>query len=128
MRKRKEKKEENQVMMNKELERTIEELKANYRKTGQSLWAALSDELNRSKRKRNSVNLSQINRLTKEGDIAAVPGKVLASGTLDHQVTIAAFSFSDAALDKIKTFNSEAKTITQLATEGVELSKVKIIK
>lgn len=118
----------NQAMMNSELEKTIRELKTATKKTGQPIWGALADELDKPKRIRVAVNLSSVNRLTQEGEIAAVPGKVLATGKLEHAVTVAAFSFSDAAKEKIKAAGGEAKTLSQLAAEGAELAKVKLIK
>jgi len=118
----------NQPLMNKELERTIKELKVATRKTGQPLWGAIAKELDRSKRNRNDVNLSRINRHTAEGEIAVVPGKVLASGALEHPITVAAFDFSDLAKTKIKAAGGEVKTLTQLLVEGVDLSKIKLIK
>ena len=118
----------NQHMMNKELETTIRELKTAKKKTGQPIWGALAEALDKPKRIRVDVNLSSINRFTKEGDVAAVPGKVLASGSLEHPVTVAAFSFSDMAREKIKAAGGEVKTLSQLAAQGVEPSKVKLIK
>ena len=118
----------NQHLMNKEIEKTIRELKTAKKKTGQPIWGALAEELDKPKRIRVDVNLSRINRLTKEGEIAAVPGKVLASGTLEHPVTVAAFSFSEEAKEKIEAAGGEVKTLSQLAAEGVEPSKVKLIK
>ena len=57
----------NQHMMNSELEKTIRELKTAKKKTGQPIWGALAEELDKPKRIRVDVNLSRINRLTKEG-------------------------------------------------------------
>ena len=115
-------------MKNPELWKTVKELKAATRKTGKPIWAALAEELGRSKRSRVSVNLSTIERHTEEGDIVAVPGKVLASGSLTHPVTVAAFDFSDAAKRRILMAKGEAKSLTQLLAEGVDASKVKILK
>ncbi len=118
----------NQAMMNSEIEKTIRELKTAAKKSGHPIWGALAEELDKPKRIRVSVNLSSVNRLTKEGEVAAVPGKVLATGKLEHPVTVAAFSFSDAAKEKIKAAGGEAKTLSQLAVEGIEPEKVKIVK
>ena len=115
-------------MMNSELKKTIRELKTAKKKTGQPIWGALAEELDKPKRIRVDVNLSAINRLTKEGEVAAIPGKVLASGSLEHPVTVAAYSFSDLSKKKIKAAGGEAKTLTQLISEGVQSSKVKLIK
>ncbi len=118
----------NLTMMNKEIEKTIRELKTAKKKTGQPFWGVLAEELDKPKRVRVDVNLSAINRLTKEGDVAAVPGKVLAAGKLDHPVTVAAYSFSDAAKEKIAAAGGDAKTLSQLVAEVVDPSKVKLIK
>ena len=118
----------NQVLKNKEIEKTIRELKTAKKRTGQPIWGALAEELDKPKRIRVGVNLSAINRFTKEGEVAAVPGKVLASGRLEHAVIVAAFSFSELAREKIKMAGGETKTLIQLAAEGVEPSKVKLIK
>ncbi len=118
----------NQHMMNKEIEKTIRELKTAKKKTGQSIWGALAEELDKPKRIRVDVNLSSINRLTKEGEIAAIPGKVLAAGILEHPVTVAAYSFSEEAKEKIKAAGGVVKTLSELVAEGVDPSKVKLIK
>ena len=127
-RKRKGKKEEKLNLKNPELEKIIKELKTAGKKSGHAYFSALSEELDKAKRARIAVNLSAISRLTAEGDIAAVAGKVLASGELKHPVTVAAFNFSDAALEKIKAVGGEAKTLAQLIADNPEGSKVKIIK
>jgi len=95
---------------------------------GPKLWRALAEELDRAKRRRNAVNLSKINRLTEAGDIAAVPGKVLAAGFLDHPVTVAALSFSETAREKIALAEGRALTLLELLEEGVDPSRIKIIK
>ncbi len=86
-------------MKNPELATTFKEVKAATRKTGRPIWAALAEELDRSKRSRVSVNLSTIERHSEEGDVVAVPGKVLALGSLTHPVRVAAFSALPPAPD-----------------------------
>ncbi len=115
-------------MMNPQLKETIKTLKAASRKSGQNIWAALAEGLDKPKRRRASVNLSRINRHTQPGDIVAVPGKVLASGALDHPVTVAAHSFSDGARKKIAQIEGRAVSLTGLLEEQVEPSKIKILK
>ncbi len=115
-------------MMNPDLKRTLQLLKAASRGGGPAIWAALADELDRPKRRRNAVNLSRINRHTESGDLVAIPGKVLASGSLTHPVTIAAFSFSAGAREKISLAEGRAISLNDLLTEGVEPSKIKILK
>lgn len=114
--------------MNPELKRTINALRAASRKGGKAIWATLADELDRPKRRRNAVNLSRISRHTGPGDVVAVPGKVLASGSLTHPVTVAAYSFSDGAREKIALSEGRAVSLTILLEESFEPSKIKILK
>lgn len=115
-------------MMNPELKRSIQALKAASKKRDQAIWSKLADELDRSKRSRIAVNVSDINRHTQSGDTVAVPGKVLASGSLDHAVTVAAFGISEEAKKKIAKAEGSAISLLDLLESGVEPSKIKIIK
>ncbi len=114
-------------MMNKDLERTISDLRTAGRKTGHPIYKALAEELDKPKRIRVSVNLSRISRLTEGGDVVAVPGKVLASGALAHPVTVAAYAFSDLARQKIAAAGGSTKTLQQLASDA-SASRVKLVK
>ena len=58
----------------------------------------------------------------------AVPGKVLAAGSLSKPVKIAAHAFSAGAVEKIKAANGEYMTLVELVEAGVEPSKIKIMK
>ena len=115
-------------MMNPPLKETIRVLRAASKKGDVAIWEALADELNTAKRKRAAVNLSKINRHSKAGDVVAVPGKVLGSGSLTHPVTVAAFSFSETARDKIALVGGRALTLMELLAEGVAPPKIRIVK
>jgi large subunit ribosomal protein L18e len=115
-------------MLNPELKNVIRTLEAASKNGGKAIWGALAEELDRAKRSRVAVNLSKINRHTEAGDVVAVPGKVLASGLLGHPVTVAAFSFSEGALEKIARSGSRAVSLLDLLEEGVEPSKIRVLK
>ena len=91
------------------------------------IWDRVRELLLKPRRKRIAVNISRINRYTKDGDIVVVPGKVLSCGKLNHSVTIAAFDFSAKALEKIKQSNSKAILIEDLLKKRPDGSEVKII-
>ncbi len=57
-----------------------------------------------------------------------MPGKVLAAGSLAHPVTVAAYSFSEGAKEKIAGADSRAISLLDLLEEGVEPSRIKILK
>ncbi len=54
------------------------------------IWRALSDSLCAPTRNSTSVNLSKIDMLTNEGEVVAIPGKVLGFGSLTKKVDVAA--------------------------------------
>lgn len=83
--------------------------------------------LSKPKRRRVAVNLSRINRYTKENDEVIVPGKVLGSGVINHPVKVAAFTFSDKARSKIIKAKGKCLTIPELAEMNPKGSNVKII-
>ncbi|MDD5086336.1 MAG: 50S ribosomal protein L18e [Candidatus Nanoarchaeia archaeon] len=112
---------------NKSLNELITELRKSSNSHNSNLWKRIADELSRPTRQRRVVNLSSINRNTKENENIIVPGKVLATGELDHKVTIAAWQFSGQALDKIKKSNSKAILIKELIKEKPDGKGIRII-
>ena len=104
------------------------------RKTLNALWKSKApayrrayEILSRPRRKRVAVNISKINRYTQPNDVVLVPGKVLGAGALEHPVTIAAFSFSYTAKEKIESVGGRAIHILQLLHENPQGRGVKII-
>jgi len=109
------------------LRKTIRILYKMAREYNAPIWRAVAEELEKPRRKRRVVNLSRINRYTKEGEVVVVPGKVLGSGTIDHKVTIAAIGFSKTALEKIKSAGGQALHILDLIKVNPRGTNVKII-
>jgi|SRR3989338_1263565 len=90
------------------------------------LWRRVADDLKRPTRIRRAVNITRINRYTKEGETALIPGKVLSEGELNKRLTIAAYQFSDRAKEKINKMG-KAISIAELMKENPKGSKVRII-
>ncbi len=90
-------------------------------------WNRIASDLEKPTRQRRAVNLSKINRFTKENEIIVVPGKVLSSGELNHKLTIAAWQFSQKALEKINKKNAKAMTIQELMKTNIKEKRVRII-
>lgn len=93
---------------NPELKELIIELKKLSSQHDIPLWKRVAKDLEKPARNRRSVNISKINRYTKENDVVVVPGKVLGSGMLDHNVVITAPMFSKSAIEKI---NKKGKAV-----------------
>ena len=105
----------------------ISGLRKQSRENEAPLWRDIASRLERPTRNYSEVNLSRINRYTKEKDLILVPGKVLGAGELDHQLTIAALSFSGNAKDKIKAAGGSCLTIKELMDKNPEGQKVRIM-
>lgn len=109
-----------------ELQNLIKELKELYLKNKVKLWKRIAYELEKPTRKRRIANLYKINKYTKQGETALVPGKVLNLGNLDKKLTVAAYQFSAQAREKINKVG-KAITIRELIKNNPEGKKVRII-
>ena len=107
--------------------RLIGELKAATRDTGAPLWRDIARRLEKPSRNYAAVNLSKINRHTQSNDTVLVAGKVLASGNLEHNVTVAALNFSSQAMSKIQQAGGRCMRIGNLMQEHPKGSGIKIL-
>ena len=112
---------------NPELADTIRLLRKTAKENDVGIWKKIAEYLSRTRRKRIAVNLSRINRYTRDGETVAVPGKVLATGVVDHSVTVAALAFSEKSTAKIRKARGKCLTFSELIKKNPEGSNVKII-
>ena len=87
------------------------------------IWKRIAKDLSRSTRQRRVINIAKLNRFTKSNDLIIVPGKVLGTGTIDHDITVAAWQFSGSAQNKIKT----ALTIREIMKKQPKGKGVRIL-
>ncbi len=109
-----------------ELQEMIRELKKQGSENKINLWKRVAEELDKSKRQRRISNLDKINKHTREGEIALVPGKILSEGELTKKITVAGYRFSEQAKEKINSVG-KAISIQELLKENPKGSKVRII-
>lgn len=91
-----------------------------------NIWKRIASDLEKPSRQRRIVNLSKIDQYAKENETVIVPGKVLGNGELSKSVTVAAFSFSEQAKDKISKKGSFL-SINELAQKNPKGSRVRIL-
>ena len=77
------------------------------------IWRTVYEILRKPRRNRPAVNVSRINRYTKDGQVVLVPGKVLGAGVISHPVTVVALSFSGNAKDKVESAGGKCYTINE---------------
>ena len=113
---------------NPELIQLITVLKRESKEKQAAIWLDLAEYLSKTRSQRVAVNLSKISRNTKNADIVVVPGKILGSGSIDHAVTVASFSASEKAKDKLEAAKAKYISIQELMEKNPKGSNVKIIR
>jgi len=113
---------------NPELIALIRLLKKESREKQANIWLDVAETLNKSRSLRVAVNLSSINRNTKKNEVIIVPGKILGTGTLNHPITVAAFSASEKAKEKLGAAKAKYLTIQELMEKNPKGSNVRIIR
>ena len=91
------------------------------------IWKDIAKRLERSKRRYAEVNISKINRYSSPKETILVPGKILGSGQLDHNVNVVALGFSKRAEEKIDAAGGRCLNITQILDENPKGNKIRII-
>ncbi len=109
------------------LRKLADEIEKVGKRNNAGVWIRVAELLRKPTRSRVEVNLSKINRYSREGEMIVVPGKVLGGGFLEKKVVVAAFSFSQSALEKIKISGSTAVTLADAVKMNPKGSNTRII-
>lgn len=105
----------------------IEELRRRGHMESSPFMLKLADELSRPERIRRDVDISRIERFVEKGETVVVPGKLLGDGIITKPVTIAAFSASATAKQKVEKAGGKVISIDELLKMNPKGSGVKII-
>ena len=70
----------------------VKDLKQASKKNEAPIWSKLADLALKSSSSKRTVNLTRINKITKENDILFVPGKILGTGNISQKITLSYFS------------------------------------
>ncbi len=96
-------------------------------KQEKSIWKRVASDLKKSRRNRREVNVSVINRNSKDNETIIIPGKVLGDGAIDKKLTVAAFQFSELAKSKIEKAGGNAISIKELLEKEPKAKGVKLL-
>jgi len=105
----------------------INELKKHANENKAQIWKDIAIRLEKSSSNWPVVNLGKINRFISEKETALIPGKVLSDGELTKKVTIAAWSFSEKAQEKIKKAGGKHISIEDLMKHNPKGKDVRIL-
>ncbi|MCX8158547.1 MAG: 50S ribosomal protein L18e [Candidatus Diapherotrites archaeon] len=100
------------------------------KKRGKRIWKILAESLMKQRRKKGEINIWKINKLsTKFRDkILVTTQKVLASGTLNNKVIIAAPAYSKTAKQKIEKAGGKIINYKELAENNYKERDMILIK
>jgi large subunit ribosomal protein L18e len=112
---------------NPRLRSLIDDCKQAARTAGGDVWGDVAERLEKPRRTHAEVNLGRIERYAQEDETVVVPGKVLGSGVLQKDVTVAAVDFSGTAETKIDKVG-EAVSLEQAIENNPEGSHVRVIR
>ncbi|VVC71859.1 50S ribosomal protein L18e [uncultured archaeon] len=97
------------------------------KKNGAPIWMAVAEKISGPRRRRVTVNIGKIGKIVNGGETILVPGKLLSGGVISKPVTIASFSASKAAVDKLAKAGGKYLTLRKLVEANPKGSKVVII-
>ena len=112
---------------NPRLNSLIADLKSAARESGSDVWEDVAERLEKPRRTHAEVNLGRIERYARENETVVVPGKVLGSGALSKEVTVAAVDFSGSAQTKIEQVGETMK-LEQVLEQNPDGSNVRVIR
>jgi large subunit ribosomal protein L18e len=105
----------------------IQELKKQANENDVPMWNDIALRLEKPSRNWSEVNLDRISKYTGEKETAIIPGKVLSTGDLTKKVKIAAWSFSEKSLNKIKKAGGKHMSIEELLKSNPKGKDVRIL-
>ena len=91
-------------------------------------WLEIASILSKSRRKRKNFNLSEIDKLSKQDEKIAVPGKILSQGEITKKINITALDFSETAREKILNSKSSINYLIEEIKKNPKAQGIKIIK
>lgn len=91
-------------------------------------WLKIAGILSGPRRKMPNLNLTEIDKDSKEGDTIIVPGKVLSQGEINKKIKVVALGFSEKAREKLMKSKSDPTTILEEIKKNPDAKGVKMLR
>lgn len=114
-------------MKNIQLTSLVQALKKKSVEEKAALWHRIAEDLERPTRLRRVVNLSRINNYVTDNETVIVPGKVLGTGDITRKCTIAAYTYSDQAREKLLKAGCNAMSIEEFMAKNKTAKNIKVL-
>ncbi|VVB68402.1 50S ribosomal protein L18e [Candidatus Norongarragalina meridionalis] len=92
------------------------------------LWRKVSQIICASRRRRPEMNVGRLAKVTKAGDVAVLPGKLLSGGEIRHAVTIGCMGASAAAKKKIEAAKGKVLKLEEMFVKHADGKGVRLLK
>ena len=112
---------------NSTLVKTIIDLKEASRKNDAPLWRSIATRLEGSSRNWPSVNVSKLEYNIGKNGKAVIPGKLMGTGLVTKKMTVAAYSFTDSAREKIQAAGGKCLTYSEMIKSAPKGTDVVVI-
>ena len=90
------------------------DLKEASRKNDAPVWKSVATRLEGSARNWPSVNVSKLEYNINKNGKALIPGKLMGTGIVTKKMTVAAYSFTDSAKEKIQSAGGKCLTYNEM--------------
>ncbi len=99
------------------------------KKSKARVWLEIARRLCAPARKRREVSLYRLNKLVADGDVLAIPTKLVGSKgfAFRKKITVGCFAVSSKAFKQLQAAGSNVLSLKQLAEKNPEGKKIKII-
>lgn len=111
---------------NEQLMELLQLLKKTAIENNAAVWKRVASDLEKPTRQRRVVNIFKLEKYCDDNDMIVVPGKVLGTGDLKKKVTVAAYTFSGQALDKINA-KGKAMSIKEMVEKNPQGKKIRLM-
>lgn len=91
-------------------------------------WLKIAGILSGPRRKMPNLNLTEIDKDSKEGDTVVVPGKVLSQGEINKKIKVVALGFSEKAREKLMKSKSDPTTISEEIKKNPDAKGVRVLR
>ncbi|MFO7618293.1 MAG: 50S ribosomal protein L18e [Thermoplasmata archaeon] len=112
---------------NPNLEKLIFDLRTASRVNEAPIWRTVAEKLEKPARVWPEVNIASIDKHAKAKESIIIAGKLLGNGILTKAVTVAAYSASEGAIEKVEKAGGQFISIAEMAKQNPKGSGIKIM-
>ena len=109
------------------IDNTIWMLRKAFKNNKAQIWKALEKEFSKSRSNRRRVNIEKLNKVTNNGDVIFVPGKILREWKFRAQANGLCIFIFRTALSKLNASGTEVLSLQSLIDRYPDGKGVKII-